>query len=371
MIKYPKASKLTLYSDFTGVSKLLQVRPPFTPSRTQRAYLTIFLWPITAISLTWILASALFLGLQPVQHPLLLVSIGGLRVVALLVEFYMLAHQFQRAEFDEWYSGLYDQKVKVHSHDFYIHFRPWITCSLLILGCISWVLLAQISHLPAIFNAIDPLLTIAAGEPVHLLTRWLLELYSRTPAEFNIPLWLATFPDKQHHNMLWYFDRFYAKSRLTRLVEAILSRITATFLSVTCIQVEPESDSVQGAHPQLSSSSRPSAPESIVSHFSATDVAVSLTKMQKLGVEPWAMENSIVFRPSNLSCEFLSPLTQHVLTSCRQIQWKVHTAARNYSISRRGLSTFQVSCCSSVPCLYRNHGVLVLLLLGSRCSCRL
>jgi hypothetical protein len=210
--------------DFSGASTPLPVRPSFSEGQQARAFATIFLWPFSVLFVTKVFTWAFVI--RYVALPLY--DSVFMNVFALIFEFLLESLQVQSAEFHEWYSDLYDDKVAADSIDFYIHFRGWITCCILGLGSLSWA--AIFSRKKALAEDIPylyPIFIIWAIESVGLFTRWLLELYAHAPASVNLPRWLAQSLEKRDPKKVkWYFERFYDKSYLTKKVESIISKLS-------------------------------------------------------------------------------------------------------------------------------------------------
>jgi hypothetical protein len=144
------------------------------------------------------------------------------RIIGYLFEIESALGEFRDAEFNDWYNKLYGDRIVIDNNTFYIHYRPRTIYSILGLGVLTlpffflpeYPLFKPIASLTALF------IDIKIG---NLLIKRLLEIYAITaPRIINISLRLATpLPPQleREEKMHFYFRRFYAKSRLTILIE--------------------------------------------------------------------------------------------------------------------------------------------------------
>jgi hypothetical protein len=150
--------------------------------------------------------------------------IYGLRSAGFLLETYFLWRSLRKAEFEGWYSTLYEDGTIPQHASLYIHYRPLIVYCILGIGLVSWpIYLLLESLLPEWPILREIILVVCEGEVGLLLLKWLLELYVlAAPRIINLPVLMAqtssplTTPDVP---MSWIFKSFYAKSRLTRVIE--------------------------------------------------------------------------------------------------------------------------------------------------------
>lgn len=136
-------------------------------------------------------------------------------------------YQVKSAEYHDWYSDLYKDKVSADYANFYIHFRGGFTCFILGSGFISWAVMLNGRQAFAVaYPYTYSMLVLCACAAINVLTRWLLELYAHAPKSINIPRWLAqTLQKRDPSQIKWYFGKFYSKSSLTKKMEMIVGDI--------------------------------------------------------------------------------------------------------------------------------------------------
>jgi hypothetical protein len=154
-----------------------------------------------------------------------------LRSTGFLLETYFLWSSLRKAEFEGWYSSLYEDGTIPQHASLYIHYRPLVVYCILGIGLVSWpIYLLLESLLPERPILREIFLVACEGEVGLLLLKWLLELYVlAAPRIINLPVLMAqtssplAAPDAP---MSWIFKSFYAKSRLTRVIEGGLERVS-------------------------------------------------------------------------------------------------------------------------------------------------
>jgi hypothetical protein len=150
------------------------------------------------------------------------------RTIGFLFEFIKATSSLEKVEFDDWYGGLYGDRIFLDITSAYIHPRTSIVYGILGLG----VLASPVFMFPQRLAISRPVFLAARFielEVAVLGLRWFIELYAATASrKFNI-LRMAIdseAPLIQIQRMDLYFKRFYAPSKLTiftgRILETVL-----------------------------------------------------------------------------------------------------------------------------------------------------
>lgn len=155
--------------------------------------------------------------------PRLGVSLGlfWARVVALYFENCFWHFSFAEAEFDEWYGGLYGDKVILGGTPFNIYHCPSVVYATLGLGLLAWPFFWLLERLlPGQRMLREVVFLVCEFELGLLIVKWLLEVSVQAALRVMFP------PSQQlseeSRARVWYFKTFYAKSRLTTILERVL-----------------------------------------------------------------------------------------------------------------------------------------------------
>lgn len=287
--------KLTSSADFSGASNSLHCRPSFGADLVLIIMLKVLGMPLLIQALSW---EFVYVNLiyRYQTFP------GFMEWLCVTTRFVLIfgpwfwPSNIQGLEFDAWLADLYDQKVSMRSHTFYIHPRRWAVCGLLALGLVSGYVLESKKQLPNIFR---PIAVFSVTEAAILPIGWIIEVYAHLPRVVNIFEWwlmgLEVSPGTQAH---FFYQQYFAKSYLSTQAEHLAAAsITAAHFWLSAIMPNGRAD-----HTDFPTSNPTVPPESSTNrkHYSLAqcDSANAIE-----GMEPWATKLRTKFEASSVHCK--------------------------------------------------------------------